>query len=115
MLVGQNETGHTGNAARAGMSIARGDVVFVGLAGQKGRDHLGIKPCGPGNVGQGGGVADVAAFGEISLSGEVRGVANLSQRTNEASRLGHKIIIDSTSGQLKKALTQALAQSDQSQ
>jgi DNA repair protein RadA/Sms len=57
----------------------------------------------------------VAAFGEISLSGEVRGVANLSQRTNEASRLGHKIIIDSTSGQLKKALTQALAQSDQSQ
>ena len=57
----------------------------------------------------------VAAFGEISLSGEVRGVANLSQRTNEASRLGHKIIIDSTSGQLKKALTQALAQSDKSQ
>jgi len=54
----------------------------------------------------------VAAFGEISLSGEVRGVANLSQRTNEASRLGHKIIIDSASGQLKKALAQALTQSD---
>jgi DNA repair protein RadA/Sms len=57
----------------------------------------------------------VAAFGEISLSGEVRGVANLSQRTNEASRLGHKIIIDSASGQLKKALAQALEQSTTAQ
>jgi DNA repair protein RadA/Sms len=51
---------------------------------------------------------DVAAFGEISLSGEIRGVSNLSQRTNEATRLGHKQIVDSSSGQLKAALAKAL-------
>lgn len=50
----------------------------------------------------------IAAFGEISLSGEIRGVANLNQRTNEAARLGHKVVIDSNTGQLKKALAAAL-------
>lgn len=50
----------------------------------------------------------IAAFGEISLSGEIRGVANLNQRINEAARLGHKVVIDSTAVQLKKALAEAL-------
>ena len=50
----------------------------------------------------------VAAFGEISLSGEVRGVTNSKQRINEAGRLGHKTIVDSSSKQLKKAISLAL-------
>lgn len=50
----------------------------------------------------------IAAFGEISLSGEIRGVANLNQRISEAARLGHKVVIDSTAVQLKKALAEAL-------
>ena len=50
----------------------------------------------------------VAAFGEISLSGEIRGVSNPAQRSNEATRLGHKAIVDSSSGQLKVALAKAL-------
>ena len=52
--------------------------------------------------------SSICAFGEISLSGEIRGVTNLAQRKNEASRLGHKSIIDSESRQLKKAISQAL-------
>lgn len=52
--------------------------------------------------------ATVAAFGEISLSGEVRGVTNAKQRSAEASRLGHKTIVDSGSKSLKKAISQAL-------
>jgi DNA repair protein RadA/Sms len=49
-----------------------------------------------------------AAFGEISLSGEIRGVTNGKQRANEASRLGHKTIIDSSSSQLKAAIRLAI-------
>ena len=51
----------------------------------------------------------VAAFGEISLSGEVRGVTNSKQRISEAARLGHKTIVDSSSKQLKKAISLALS------
>lgn len=53
--------------------------------------------------------SEVCAFGEISLSGEIRGVSNLAQRKNEASRLGHKRIVDSSSTQLKKAISLALS------
>ena len=35
----------------------------------------------------------VAAFGEISLAGEIRGVTNGSQRNQEAQRLGHGTVI----------------------
>ena len=49
----------------------------------------------------------VAAFGEISLSGEIRGVTNPAQRKNEANRLGHKTIVDSSSQELKKAIAKA--------
>ena len=50
----------------------------------------------------------VAAFGEISLSGEVRGVTNAKQRISEAGRLGHKTIVDSGAKQLGKAIALAL-------
>ena len=36
---------------------------------------------------------DVAAFGEVGLSGEVRTVSQVSQRVSEAVRLGFKTII----------------------
>lgn len=51
----------------------------------------------------------VAAFGEISLSGEIRGVTNSKLRISEATRLGHKSPIDSTSGSLKAAISSALS------
>lgn len=37
--------------------------------------------------------ADVAAIGEVSLSGDIRRVAMLSQRVAEATRLGHRRIL----------------------
>jgi DNA repair protein RadA/Sms len=50
----------------------------------------------------------IAAFGEISLAGEIRSVSNQKQRAAEALRLGRNQIIDGTSGQLKAALSDAL-------
>jgi DNA repair protein RadA/Sms len=47
---------------------------------------------------------DVVAFGEISLAGEIRKVNQSSVRQNEAKRLGFSRVIDSSSGQLTKAL-----------
>lgn len=51
----------------------------------------------------------VAAFGEISLSGEIRGVTNPKLRVSEATRLGHKISLSSESGSLKSAVAAALS------
>jgi DNA repair protein RadA/Sms len=50
---------------------------------------------------------DFAAFGEISLAGEVRPVAAAKQRTSEARRLGYRTIVDATVGSIREALTSA--------
>lgn len=50
----------------------------------------------------------IAAFGEISLAGEIRSVSNQKQRESEAIRLGKTKIIDGGSAQLKAALADAL-------
>ena len=46
---------------------------------------------------------DLAAFGEISLAGEIRPVASGAQRVNEAKRLGYTRILDSETGTLREA------------
>jgi DNA repair protein RadA/Sms len=51
----------------------------------------------------------VAAFGEISLAGEIRGVTNGSQRNQEAQRLGHSIVIGEKGQLVKAALNQAIS------
>lgn len=50
----------------------------------------------------------VAAFGEISLAGEIRAVTNSNQRKNEATRLGNETVIDNSTTSLKAALQKAL-------
>ncbi|WP_382303597.1 DNA repair protein RadA [Herbiconiux sp. UC225_62] len=50
---------------------------------------------------------DLAAFGEISLAGEVRPVSSSRTRTSEARRLGFTTIIDDDVRQLVKALGRA--------
>ena len=52
---------------------------------------------------------EVAAYGEISLSGEIRGVTNPKLRQSEASRLGHKQHLDSSTGDLRAAIKLALS------
>lgn len=51
---------------------------------------------------------NLAAFGEISLAGEIRKVTNDKARANEAKRLGFTRIVDSNVGDLKAALALAL-------
>lgn len=51
---------------------------------------------------------NLAAFGEISLAGEIRKVTNDKARANEAKRLGFTRTVDSTVGDLKAALALAL-------
>ena len=51
----------------------------------------------------------VAAFGEISLAGEIRGVTNGSQRSQEALRLGHPKVIGEKGQLVKAAIGQALS------
>jgi DNA repair protein RadA/Sms len=51
----------------------------------------------------------VAAFGEISLAGEVRPVAGSRVRATEAGRLGFDTIVDDTAGTVHHALSAALA------
>lgn len=46
----------------------------------------------------------LAAFGEISLAGEVRPVAAREQRSLEAQRLGYRTLIDSEVGSVRAAL-----------
>lgn len=49
----------------------------------------------------------VAAFGEISLAGEVRPVTSNHQRENEAVRMGFTTLVTDESGHLRQALTRA--------
>ncbi|WP_437582751.1 DNA repair protein RadA [Paramicrobacterium sp. CJ85] len=49
----------------------------------------------------------LAAFGEISLAGEIRPVVAAKQRTSEARRLGYSTIVDSSAGGIQNALALA--------
>ena len=51
---------------------------------------------------------NLAAFGEISLAGEIRPVSNNKLRKNEAERLGFVRSVDNSVGGLKQALALAL-------
>ncbi|MCU1637300.1 MAG: repair protein RadA [Cryobacterium sp.] len=53
----------------------------------------------------------VAAFGEISLAGEIRAVSAAKQRMGEATRLGFTTRIDASSGSISTAVNRALATS----
>lgn len=52
---------------------------------------------------------DLAAFGEISLAGEVRPVSSARQRGSEARRLGYSTILDVEAGSVQAAVGRALA------
>ncbi|WP_417564178.1 DNA repair protein RadA [Microbacterium sp.] len=47
---------------------------------------------------------DLAAIGELSLSGEIRPVAQAAQRHNEAARLGYRTVIDERAESIGNAL-----------
>jgi len=51
---------------------------------------------------------NLAAFGEISLAGEVRKVSNTKLRENEAARLGFIRTVDASVHSVKAALALAL-------
>lgn len=51
----------------------------------------------------------IAAFGEISLAGEIRGVTNGAQRSQEALRLGHPKVIGEKGQLVKVAISQAIS------
>lgn len=51
----------------------------------------------------------IAAFGEISLAGEIRGVTNGAQRSQEALRLGHPTVIGEKGQLVKAAISQAIS------
>ena len=51
---------------------------------------------------------ELAAFGEISLAGEVRPVTAARQRTAEARRLGYTTVLDEAAGSVRAAVAQAM-------
>ncbi|MEY4944329.1 MAG: repair protein RadA [Actinomycetota bacterium] len=51
----------------------------------------------------------IAAFGEISLAGEIRGVTNGTQRSQEALRLGHPKVIGEKGQLVKAAISKAIS------
>ncbi len=51
----------------------------------------------------------IAAFGEISLAGEIRSVTNGTQRSQEALRLGHPKVIGEKGQLVKAAISQAIS------
>ena len=51
---------------------------------------------------------ELAAFGEISLAGEVRPVAAATQRATEARRLGYTSILDVEAGSVRAAVERAM-------
>ncbi len=51
----------------------------------------------------------IAAFGEISLAGEIRGVTNGAQRSQEALRLGHPRVIGEKGQLVKAAIGEAIS------
>ena len=52
---------------------------------------------------------NIAAVGEISLAGEIRGVTSATQRANEAERLGFTSLIDAEAIHIREALRLAFA------
>ncbi|WEG09234.1 DNA repair protein RadA [Microbacterium horticulturae] len=48
---------------------------------------------------------DVAAIGELSLSGEIRPVTQAAQRRGEAHRLGYRTLIDESASSIRQALS----------
>ncbi|HEU0180603.1 MAG TPA: DNA repair protein RadA, partial [Agromyces mariniharenae] len=56
----------------------------------------------------------LAAFGEISLAGEVRPVTSATQRGNEARRLGYTTILDVEAGSVRAAVERAMLASTSS-
>ena len=51
---------------------------------------------------------ELAAFGEISLAGEVRPVSAAKQRVAEAGRLGYTTILDVEAGTVRAAVSRAM-------
>jgi DNA repair protein RadA/Sms len=97
---------------RAGLSLSDRDVYVSTVGGMKITEpaaDLAIAIAIASAVKDRPAAQSIAAFGEISLSGEIRGVTNPALRQSEAKRLGHKKVIDSSSTQLAAAIAAALS------
>ncbi|MGA1507360.1 MAG: DNA repair protein RadA [Aquiluna sp.] len=97
---------------RAGLSLSDRDVYVSTVGGMKITEpaaDLAIAIAIASAVKDKPAAQSLAAFGEISLSGEIRGVTNPALRQSEAKRLGHKKVIDSSSSQLAAAIAAALS------
>jgi len=97
---------------RAGLSLSDRDVYVSTVGGMKITEpaaDLAIAIAIASAVKDRPAAQSLAAFGEISLSGEIRGVTNPALRQSEAKRLGHKKVIDSSSSQLAAAIAAALS------
>ena len=97
---------------RAGLSLSDRDVYVSTVGGMKITEpaaDLAIAIAIASAVKDRPAAQSLAAFGEISLSGEIRGVTNPALRQSEAKRLGHKKVIDSSSSQLAAAIEAALS------
>ncbi|MFY0670535.1 MAG: DNA repair protein RadA [Aquiluna sp.] len=97
---------------RAGLSLSDRDVYVSTVGGMKITEpaaDLAIAIAIASAVKDEPAAQSLAAFGEISLSGEIRGVTNPALRQSEAKRLGHKKVIDSSSSQLAAAIAAALS------
>ncbi|NCX64469.1 MAG: DNA repair protein RadA, partial [Actinobacteria bacterium] len=97
---------------RAGLSLSDRDVYVSTVGGMKITEpaaDLAIAIAIASAVKDMPAAQSLAAFGEISLSGEIRGVTNPALRQSEAKRLGHKKVIDSSSSQLAAAIAAALS------
>jgi DNA repair protein RadA/Sms len=97
---------------RAGLSLSDRDVYVSTVGGMKITEpaaDLAIAIAIASAVKDKPAAQSLAAFGEISLSGEIRGVTNPALRQSEAKRLGHTKVIDSSSSQLAAAIAAALS------
>ncbi|MDA8551704.1 DNA repair protein RadA [Aquiluna sp.] len=97
---------------RAGLSLSDRDVYVSTVGGMKITEpaaDLAIAIAIASAVKDRPAAQSIAAFGEISLSGEIRGVTSPALRQSEAKRLGHKKVIDSSSTQLAAAIAAALS------
>jgi len=97
---------------RAGLSLSDRDVYVSTVGGMKITEpaaDLAIAIAIASAVKDKPAAQSLAAFGEISLSGEIRGVTNPGLRQSEAKRLGHKKVIDSSSSQLAAAIAAAIS------
>ena len=97
---------------RAGLSLSDRDVYVSTVGGMKITEpaaDLAIAIAIASAVKDKPAAQSLAAFGEISLSGELRGVTNPAIRQSEAKRLGHKKVIHSSSSQLAAAIAAALS------